>query len=186
MPTERRRTPAELNEAMLRRLRGEAAVQSGGITVSRKHKLKEIFQAFDLDGNGSVGSQELLKLGKARRTMKQKGGEWTEKQNQAMMKRLDKDGNGKVGEAEFVAFFDDSLPPSQPDFDEIMDQFMSVANSVNQVGISPTRSPPKDPEAQKGLLRRAKAYPRDSSPLPQHLNELQGSLHQVNHWQTPT
>ena len=45
--------------------------------MRRKMALTMVYHQFDLDGNGSVGEEELLELGQARRRLGQKQGEWT-------------------------------------------------------------------------------------------------------------
>jgi Ca2+-binding EF-hand superfamily protein len=71
----------------------------------REKKLREVFQAFDLDGDGAIGAEELLVLGQQRRKLGQKSGEWTKEMNMRLMKKLDKNGDGKVLVREFVDFF---------------------------------------------------------------------------------
>ena len=44
-----------------------------------------MYREFDLDGDGTVGASEMLALGKYRREMGQKGGEWTQAKNDYMM-----------------------------------------------------------------------------------------------------
>ena len=49
---------------------------------------QDVYREFDLDGSGEVGFDEMLALGKARRALGQKRGEWTEAMNERMMERM--------------------------------------------------------------------------------------------------
>jgi len=83
-----------------------------------------------MDGGGTIGHEELYELGKARRRLGQKKGSWTKGQNMRMIARMDKDGDGEVEEGEFVTFFNSTLSPERPEFDQTMEQFMTVAQAV--------------------------------------------------------
>ena len=87
-------------------------------------------QFFDLNGNGSVGSNEMLVLGKARRALGQKGGEWLVGQNNALMQKMGVDMKGDVPLEGFVRHFNDTLPMDSTEFNAIIDQFILCAQTL--------------------------------------------------------
>ena len=74
--------------------------------------LNKVFDQFDLDSSGSIDASELLLLGKARRSLGQKSGAWSETQNAQLLKRIDTDGSGLVSQSEFSSYFEHSLRKS--------------------------------------------------------------------------
>ena len=98
--------------------------------VARRVKLREVFELFDLDGSGEVESGEMLQLGKMRRELGQKSGDWDGEKNDQMVRQLDLDGNGAVSCSEFVAHFDGDLPVEPEDFKDTLSQFIAVGRSV--------------------------------------------------------
>jgi len=99
---------------------------------SRETMLREVFAVFDLDGEGTVDTAELLKLGKARRSLGQKSGEWNEEKNARLVRRMDSNRDGTIQEDEFASFFNASLPQDLDDFSAIMKQFHQVALECRQ------------------------------------------------------
>lgn len=97
-------------------------------TASRAAALREVFQLFDLDGGGVVEGEELLKLGRARRTLGHKAGGWTEEKNAKLVKKI-AHGNGQVDSSEFVKQFEATLPRDSDVFFDIVDQFLEVAHA---------------------------------------------------------
>ena len=63
--------------------------------MRRKMALTMVYHQFDLDGNGSVGEEELLELGQARRRLGQKQGEWTMENTRQLMEKMGTDTNGE-------------------------------------------------------------------------------------------
>ena len=108
---------------------------------SRKYKLFQVFIEFDLDNSGEILTEELLELGKARRKLGQKSGEWTEEKNAKLVKKIDVNGDGVIAMSEFTDFFAEALPRNRGEFAEIVQQFMevggrlSVAQSSTQVCV---------------------------------------------------
>ena len=88
-----------------------------------------MFREFDLDGSGVIEAEELLALGKARRSLGQKQGEWTEEKNARLVKRMDANGDGEIQMSEFVHHFEDALPRAREEFDLVLEQFMEVAQA---------------------------------------------------------
>lgn len=85
----------------------------------RTGRLREVFKMFDIDNGGTIGEDELLELGIARRKTGQASGEWTRERNARLIARMTKDGgrSGEVTESEFVDYFDQVLPPSPEEFE---------------------------------------------------------------------
>ena len=72
----------------------------------RAQRLEEVFNAFDLDSNGTISRGELLRLGSARRRLGQRSGEWNEEKNSALVAKMDKNGDGRIDRDEFVRHFE--------------------------------------------------------------------------------
>jgi tellurite resistance protein len=101
--------------------------------TSRRHAaLRGVFRKFDLDRGGYVEAQELMVLGKARRTLGQKSGEWNEEKNTKLIKRMDTNGDGQISENEFIEFFSNALPLLPFEFETTVSQFLKVAESVKK------------------------------------------------------
>ena len=88
-----------------------------------------MYQEFDTDGGGDVESDELLKLGQARRRLGQKSGEWTNEMNKKLMHKIGMDRRGNLPVHNFVDFFDGSLPHDRAEFELIIEQFMACAKA---------------------------------------------------------
>lgn len=58
--------------------------------------LAKVYREFDLDGGGDVGEDELLKLGRTRRRLGHKQGEWTATHNRVLMRKIGTDENGDL------------------------------------------------------------------------------------------
>ena len=78
--------------------------------VYRRSQLEKVFRAFDIDGGGGIGADELFELGTARRRLGHKGGAWTVEQNERTIAKMKNGRPGEVECAEFVRFFDETLP----------------------------------------------------------------------------
>ena len=104
--------------------------------MSRKERrvamLENVYDEFDLDGGGDVGADEMLALGKARRALGQKSGEWTEAHNERMLEKMGADQNGNVVMDRFVKHFNESLPFDDDEFSRSIEQFLECARSLNQ------------------------------------------------------
>ena len=111
----------------------EVEVESPTNAVAdRLTKLREVFKVFDSDNTNSLESSELLELGKARRSMGHKKGEWTEEMNARLVKEMDTDADGKVDEFEFSKHFEKALPHDEEEFNTIIAQFLKVANACTE------------------------------------------------------
>jgi len=95
----------------------------------RVGKLKEVFEAFDLDGDGKVDTSELQQLGTAPRTVGQKTLAWTKDANEKLIQKMDNNRDGLVDKSEFSGHFHDSLPKERATFDAIITQFMEVGRA---------------------------------------------------------
>ena len=100
--------------------------------ATRAKELRRVFEAFDLDGGGDVGADEMMALGQARRKLGQKSGEWTEEQNKQMLRNMGADSEGNVNASKFVTYFNEKLPTDPTEFAECIAQFVSCAKTVNE------------------------------------------------------
>ena len=91
-----------------------------------------MYDAFDLDGGGDVGEDEMLALGQARRKLGQKSGEWTREQNRNMMSNMGADRRGNVTADRFVAFFNEKLSSREQEFNKEIEQFMACAGALEE------------------------------------------------------
>ena len=74
---------------------GDSSVTAQAIEAMRRRMaLAMVYHQFDLEGNGSVGEEELLELGQARRRLGQKHGEWTIQNTRQLMQKMGTDSNG--------------------------------------------------------------------------------------------
>merc|ERR1712216_487741 len=90
----------------------------------RASALRGVYREFDLDGGGDVGGEEMLALGKARRKLGQKKGEWTEEMNRNLLSNMGADKKGNVSEGNFVSYFNASLSIEDSEFDTTVRQFL--------------------------------------------------------------
>jgi len=72
--------------------------------------MAKVHKLFDIDNGGYIEAEELLALGKMRRSLGQKQGEWTKEMNDRFMAKLDSSGDGKLEMAEFSSYFNGQLP----------------------------------------------------------------------------
>ena len=93
----------------------------------RKPALQAVYREFDIYGDGSVGGPELLLLGRMRRQLGQKGGEWTAQKNDRLLKRIGAGTNCNLSELNFVQHFNSALPADQEQFEQNVEQFMECA-----------------------------------------------------------
>eukprot|EP00658_Telonema_sp_P-2_P057715 TRINITY_DN4612_c0_g1_i1.p1 TRINITY_DN4612_c0_g1~~TRINITY_DN4612_c0_g1_i1.p1 ORF type:complete len:1744 (+),score=612.88 TRINITY_DN4612_c0_g1_i1:27-5258(+) len=134
--------------------------------------LKDVFGKFDIDSSGFIGSDELLALGKARRSSGQKGGDWTEAQNRRLLSRIanDNGASGNISEKEFCQFFLDTLPTNKSEFETEINQFYEVARIVSK-GWSASKSPAraKSPGSSRDAVTTR--VPRKASPSKDRFND---------------
>merc|ERR1712166_604211 len=96
----------------------------------RSALLKDVFAAFDVDGDGFVDAGELMQLGAARQQLKQEGRKWTEAKNRVLVKTLDTNKDGAVSRDEFVRGFDGATPQDMEAFGGLMMEYEAVARWV--------------------------------------------------------
>lgn len=134
----------------------------------RKRSLTQVFREFDLDGSDSVDEEELLQLGRARRTLGQKSTEWTPEKNSRMMRAMGS-GGSTVNSAQFVSYFLKSFSESSPDdFDTVARQFMEVARACRAKKESLQKAQPAPVErrrpASPPMVRRDPSPPASTAP----------------------
>jgi len=121
--------------------------------MDREQSLKEVFHQFDLDVSGSIEPQELLRLGRMRRQLGQKEGQWTYAHNRRLIARMDRNKDGLISEQEFVRHFDEEFKGlSQDEFATLMAQFSEVASQTT-VFQTPSPSPVSSPSATPTVPR---------------------------------
>ena len=162
----------QLKEKEARVLRRTNQVRSGGSfggarqpttpteqRRARLHKLSSVFKVFDLDKSGAIESIELLQLGKMRRQLGQKCGDWNEAKNAKLVKKMDANADGTVSDPEFSDFFEKSLSKIPEEFEVIVEQFFQVAQVCRQ-------------RKREAKLARQRAMER---PRPQQNNHTSGA-----------
>ena len=97
----------------------------------RTRRLQEVFAGFDIDGGGTISSDELFQMGTARRKLGQKKGTWTKEQNERMIAHIKEGRSGEVTESEFVKHFEAVLPHDSKEFDVNMEEFLAVARTCS-------------------------------------------------------
>jgi len=91
-------------------------------------ELGSVFKAFDLDGGSDIGADELLALGKARRKLGQKEGEWTEEMNERLMQNMGaQSSKSSITQDQFVSYFHKTLSNDAKEFDTTISQFLDCA-----------------------------------------------------------
>lgn len=93
--------------------------------------LERVYNEFDLDGGGDVGADEIFELGKARRALGQRSGEWTEAHNERMLEKMGADPEGNVSMEKFVKYFNQLLPQDDDEFGKNIHQFSQCAHSLD-------------------------------------------------------
>ena len=158
-PTSRHPSPERLHFIPLtpgresRRIRLEREQENWSRT--RRNRLIQVFRQFDLDQSGFIAPSELLKLGKARRSLGQKGGSWTREKNDALIAKMDLNRDGLISEYEFarhfMSAFEAYLDPEV--FNSTCADLMEVASACcDGTWVSPRRRSP---------ARTASHTPRD-------------------------
>jgi len=132
-----------------------AAKAQRGDKKRRRTRLIELFEAFDLDNNSAVDSNEFFKLARAKR-VGTANPEWTSEKNESFMQRVDTDKNGDVDQDEFVKYFNETWHGgmdlfSNSDFDETLDFLMTLPgklgehDEIESLPSSPERAPEPEP-----------------------------------------
>jgi len=101
--------------------------------AGRKEALREVYVSFDLNHDGSVGTEEMLALGRCRQTLGQKAREWTPAMNQQMMFKMGASWpNGEVSMLNFVTYFAERLPRDDDSFRMEIESLMQCAHELNE------------------------------------------------------
>eukprot|EP00658_Telonema_sp_P-2_P051666 TRINITY_DN39776_c0_g1_i1.p1 TRINITY_DN39776_c0_g1~~TRINITY_DN39776_c0_g1_i1.p1 ORF type:complete len:174 (+),score=55.01 TRINITY_DN39776_c0_g1_i1:114-635(+) len=93
----------------------------------RVEMLQRVFREFDRDRAGQISPDELLQVGRLRRKVGHKSGEWTEEQNLRLVRQMDASGDGVVEEKEFVGFMNSGLPRDMKQFSAIVQEYIEAA-----------------------------------------------------------
>ena len=104
---------------------------------------------FDLDGSGAIESQELLHLGKMRRKLGQKEGDWSEARNSALIEKMDSNLDGKIDAMQFSNHFEKALPKDMTGFQTVIDQFLAVAKECRTVKVKKKETAQADAAKKK-------------------------------------
>ena len=82
---------------------------------------------FDHNGDGQIDVSELNSIGKQRRKLGHKSGEWTQEKNEKLVRKLDADGDGFVTSRDFVQYYINlHSKASSWDFVEVVRKYMEV------------------------------------------------------------
>lgn len=138
---------------------------------ARRAQLVQVFDVFDLDGSGAIEPSELLDLGRARRSLGQKRGEWTEAKNTRMLERMDVNCDGQVTQSEFIDHFEASLPSETNEFDAVVADFLVVAEAC-RANKQRCRAAAEEAKAKAATARLDPLSPRYSRPVRQEINGL--------------
>jgi len=102
--------------------------------IDREEILSEVYRAFDIEGLGDVGEDEIFALGTERRKLDlggQKKTPWTRENTVDLLKAMICDENMKVSMSNFVSFFKDNLSAeSDETFVVTSKQFLSCAKRL--------------------------------------------------------
>lgn len=144
-------------QAQAAQLKGSKA---GSGRPERIAKLKEVFKCFDLDQSGLLGRDELMIIGQERRKSGQGGGgEWTTLKNDRMLAKItakgDKGLSGNITRDEFVAYFDQILPPDDTAFNQECQNFLGAAEQAQK-----TKKEQKEKRKEDRLNESSRSPPR--------------------------
>ena len=136
----------------------------------RESCLRAVFEAFDLDGNGTLEPRELLALGAMRRELGHRNDLWTEEKNDALVRDLDRNCDGVIQFSEFVEAFEPRMSMLMEDFYETVQEFRQVADLVRDGGDSrgdrPSHRMAVKFEGNKGGYREPLRESSRTKPMP--------------------
>ena len=124
------------------------------VEIARLERLRDVYQQFDLNGNGTVSFHEMLALGRARRKLCHKVGEWTIDDNENLMRDIGVDKAGNVTIHRFVSFFNTSLPSDVDEFEENVQQFLQCARYLRNQADTQADGTGNDEVSTKGRVGR--------------------------------
>ena len=107
-------------------------VEATGSAGHRESLLSRVFDAFDMDGRGQLKKKDFLALGKARRLLGYKKGEWNEYDANLLFTKMDSDRNGMLEKREFLFGFKTSIVGDFNDVQRRMNEFLRAANLVRE------------------------------------------------------
>merc|ERR1712166_856262 len=97
----------------------------------RKEALAEVYYMFDLDGDGSVSEEEMMRIGQARKELGGRGGDWTCEMNKELMQEISEldwvAGKLVVQLENFVEYYNERLSVGTLEFGEAIDRFKQEA-----------------------------------------------------------
>ena len=129
--------------------RREQRSQSVSNSGARQAQLSQVFAEFDVDQSGHIEAAELLALGRARRALGHKSGEWTREMNDRMIAKMAGPRTTQVSLLDFVSYFDRNLPTDDAAFAATIVQFLDVAEAVREkkeagTWVNEYANPPED------------------------------------------
>jgi len=124
------------------------------MTKTKERKLRQVFNAFDLDASGSIEKDEFLEIGRARRAgLVRKGvggaiGVWTESKNERLMNRVDLNRDGMIQWSEFYIYFTEVWHGgmemfSEHDFADTVENFTEAVQEVVKNRSNGNSQPPR-------------------------------------------
>ena len=90
-----------------------------------------MFGLFDLDGDGEIDIADLNSIGKQRRKLGHKSGEWTSDKHDRLVRKLDVNGDGFVKSKDYVQYYLNlHSKASNRDFVEVVRKYMEVRDCL--------------------------------------------------------
>ena len=136
---------------------------SGSSVSHRESVLRTVFNEFDLDGSGDVGEEEMFALGRKRRALGQKSGEWTLEMNRQMLRNMGVNAHGLVSQDDFVSYFDQKLPRDPEMFAAEVERFLQCAYELRDTKLGARESTEEGTRESTGDATTA-ASSADTSP----------------------
>jgi len=119
--------------------------------MSRADVLRSVYSDFDYDNDDTVGEEEMLALGQARRHLGHKSSPWTKAENDRLLAAMKMNRKTKaVSMDDFVLYWDEKLPVDREAFNATVAEFRHAASHLTVM---------KDEEVKEG--KREAPKPRE-------------------------
>ena len=151
------------------------------VNMYRVITLREVFVMFDFDGSGSIERTELMDLGKARRRLGHRDGNWTVEKNDRFVQKLGGGQGGIVTCDSFVQYFlAEFSSAGAEEFADNVEAFRQAARSCgvrNQTNDSFRRHPHTlTADQRENLDSQTSRVQHDSHKSPEEISKLEKRL----------